>query len=227
MTHLQSFCLGKSLQEVKDVLENKPYFIKIKEKESLILFFYDQIHSDFSILLVQDCRGIILEKETYKIVCWPFSKFFNYGEKNAVQIDWSSAEVQEKMDGSIMKLYYYNQKWNVASNSCIEALSDFKSWFDQCLEMYPQFSYNCNLNPRNTYIFEMIHPDNRIVVLYNEKRLVHLGTRDNTTGQEYQAGMYPFDHPKIFQLKSLDLKQPTLSFTYTTIFLTGYFHLPD
>lgn len=203
MTHIQSFCLKKTISQIKGTLKNAPYHIKIKETDTLISFMYDQIHSDFSLPIVQECRGIILEKDTYRIVCWPFTKFFNYGEKLASPIDWSHAQVQEKLDGSIMKMYYYNGKWNVASNSCIEALPDYKGMFDQCLEMYPTFCWD-QLDRNCTYIFELIHPDNVIVIRYNQKRLVHLGTRNNDTGQQYMGVMEPFHAPRSYPLTNLE-----------------------
>ena len=203
MTHIQSFCLNRTLPQIKATLKNAPYHIKIKETDTLISLMYDQTHSDFSLPIVQECRGIILEKDTYRIVCWPFTKFFNYGEKLASSIDWSHAQVQEKLDGSIMKMYYYNQKWNVSSNRCIEALPDYKGMFDQCLEMYPTFCWD-QLDQNCTYIFELIHPDNIIVIRYNQKRLVHLGTRNNVTGQQYMGGMKPFHSPSSYPLTNLE-----------------------
>lgn len=202
MTTIQRFCQGKSIAEIKSVLEGKPYYITIKEEGNLILFFYDQIKSDFSLPIVQEARGIILEKETYRIVCHPFHKFFNYGEENAAPIDWSSVVIEEKLDGSIMKMYFY-EKWRVSSNSCIEAKDDFRTMFDECLEKYPSFSYE-NLNKDMTYLFELIHPNNPIVIRYKEKRLVHIGTRNNVTGQEIREQLDPFHFPRTYPLETLD-----------------------
>lgn len=102
-------------------LSEKPYCLTIKKKDlnfgaSYNIFSYNQIESDFSLPVVQVSRGIILkiteacfpeemEIEDHvidiKVVCWPFSKFFNYSEPNAHSIDWSSAKVQEKIDGCL------------------------------------------------------------------------------------------------------------------------------
>lgn len=202
MATLQKLCHGNSLAEIRSILEGKPYYITIKEEGNLILFFYDQIKSDFSLPLVQEARGIILEKETYRIVCHPFHKFFNYGEEHAAPINWSSATIEEKLDGSIMKIYFY-EKWRVASNSCIEAKDDFRTMFDECLEKYPSFSYE-NLNKDMTYLFELIHPDNPIVIRYKEKRLVHIGTRNNITGQEIRQRLQPFHFPRTYSLETLE-----------------------
>lgn len=83
-----------------DLLATEPYNLKISYYEKLVMFKYNQLTADFSIPLIREARGIILEcKPPYRVVCWPFEKFFNYGEEHAAQINWSTASVQEKIDG--------------------------------------------------------------------------------------------------------------------------------
>lgn len=88
----------------EQILSGPPYFIQIKwgEKlfEGLVLLKYNQIDSDLSINMVQECRGLILDsKDDWRVVRMSFEKFFNWGEKNAAGIDWSTARVQQKVDG--------------------------------------------------------------------------------------------------------------------------------
>jgi tRNA splicing ligase len=58
---------------------------------------------------VQECRGIVLdENDDWKIVCYPYTKFFNYGEFNAVKLDWNKPlKVSAKVDGTLVILYRY------------------------------------------------------------------------------------------------------------------------
>src|SRR4051812_39544178 len=69
------------------------YAIKCKKHgkyPNLLLFKYDQLESPFAEPLVRECRGIILDSEdNWRIVCRPFSKFFNAQESLAAPIDWS------------------------------------------------------------------------------------------------------------------------------------------
>lgn len=87
------------------VLQEKPYCISIQRDNvlgrNLILFKYDQIESDFSLNLVRQCRGLILDEDTLEPVCVPFFKFFNAGESHADEIDWSTAWTSEKKDGCV------------------------------------------------------------------------------------------------------------------------------
>ena len=41
--------------------------------------------SDFSNPIVQEARGIIVRENDFKVVCFPFTKFFNVDEENAAE----------------------------------------------------------------------------------------------------------------------------------------------
>lgn len=89
---------------------------------NLILFKYDQIESPMGNELVQNCRGVILdENDNWRCVARPFKKFFNEGEGHAATLDWKTARVQEKVDGSLIILYWYDGKWNVATSGTPDA----------------------------------------------------------------------------------------------------------
>ena len=106
----------------ESILSEYPYFITIRKDGPLAIFNYNLLASeivegeteedtkrftcDFSLPEVQEARGIIINYETLEVVCWPFRKFGNYGESYVDTIDWRTARVQEKVDGSIMKLWF-------------------------------------------------------------------------------------------------------------------------
>jgi len=77
----------------------KTFKLKVKDYPHKILLKYDQIGSDMSLIEVQECRGLILEKDTWKVMSLAFKKFFNSAEGHASKIDWSTARVYEKCDG--------------------------------------------------------------------------------------------------------------------------------
>ncbi len=55
------------------------------------------------------------------VVCWPFDKFFNVQEQYAADIDWKDARVLEKIDGSMIKLFWYKDAWRFATSSTCDA----------------------------------------------------------------------------------------------------------
>lgn len=194
----------------EELLSSPPYSISIKRKDTLILFKYSQIDSDFSMEIVKEARGLILEDKTWNIVCYPFKKFFNYGEAYADKIDWKSAKVTSKEDGSLIKVYYYNDKWRVGTNSTIDAEDATLNspYYKNFMELFDVAADNCKfdfdkLNPNYTYLMELCSCHNIIVVPYDEPKLFHLGTRDNRTCEEIEVNI-GVEKPKEWALSSLD-----------------------
>lgn len=189
----------------KELLELK--HIKIKYKDNLAIFNYN-IDANFNDPIVKESRGIIIDLNTLDTVCWPFNKFGNIQESYADTIDWNTAKVQEKIDGSIIKLYYYNNKWNFATNSCVYA-NDAKSvsgkTFLQLIheaENYSKIPFS-TLDKNKTYIFELVTPDNQIVVNYNKTYLYHIGTRNNVNGKELNTDI-DIEKPKLYDIDTAD-----------------------
>ena len=88
----------KNNKNWEEILTNKPYNLKIKRNNGYILFEYNQIDSDFSLQAVKEARGIIFREKDWKVVCFPFVKFFNVDEIYTDKIDWNNCKVQEKID---------------------------------------------------------------------------------------------------------------------------------
>ena len=109
------------------LLSEKPYCLHITKDnfngKNLVMFKYDQIESDMSLPIVQECRGLILDFDTNEIVSFPFKKFFNAGETNAAEIDWSSCWVGEKIDGSITKVVKIGDKLLWSTNGVPNAFN--------------------------------------------------------------------------------------------------------
>ena len=118
-TAIGSFCARR--EDWEQVLTQEPYYIKIKEDGPYVMFSYDQIRSDFSYNIVREARGIIFRKGKWETpVCWAFNKFGNYGESYAPEIDWNTAFVTEKIDGSLMKVWW-DGDWKISTNGTIDA----------------------------------------------------------------------------------------------------------
>jgi hypothetical protein len=123
------------------------------------------------------CRGLVTD-EKGNIVARPFKKFFNIEEREHTPT--SEFEVYEKMDGSLGILFNYNQEWIFASRGSFTS--------DQCIKFKEIFYKNHDellLSRSNTYLFEIIYPENRIVVDYGgEEKIVMLGEIHTDSGEE-------------------------------------------
>lgn len=188
------------------------YRINIKEEYPFAIFNYG-IDCDFSNPIVQEARGIIIDIEDYKVVCWPFRKFGNYNESYADEIDWNTARVQDKVDGSIIKLWRneYSEKWQFSTNSTINADNALANQMTQesFLDVIRRAdNYNDILlrlpilNKNFTFMFELVSPETQVVVKYPTAHLYHIGTRNNITGIENAVNI-GIERPQEYPLRSL------------------------
>lgn len=199
--------LQKFINEHKDwetLLTNPPYNLKINRDNDYIIFKYDQITADFNLQLVRECRGIILKDKTFEIVCFPFMKFGNYGESYCPEIDWEHCSVQEKVDGSLMKVWFDNG-WHISTNGTIDAFKAEVMGIDEKHSYGSMFLKACpieehelfeKLNQDYTYMFELVSPETRVVIPYKTAKLYFLGFRNNKTKQEF----FPEEHNELCKL---------------------------
>mgnify|MGYP001623693922 CR=1 FL=1 len=202
----------KSNKDWENILTKKPYSLKISRDNGFIMFKYDQINSDFKLDIVKEARGLILKDYSFEVVCYPFTKFFNVDEIYADDIDWNSAVVQEKIDGSLIKLWCdttdFPNTWYVSTNGVIDA---FKCEIQNSLSKYNTFgelfmsvfdnTLLTELNKNYTYMFELVSPYNKVVVDYPITDIYHIGTRDNISGNELNCDI-GIQKPKIFDLST-------------------------
>ena len=113
------------------------------------------------------CRGLVVESVTGHIVAWPFPKFFNVSEHSpanayAPPLPAEPFSVFEKVDGSLGIVFHYDGRWNVASKGSFtsEQATWAQNWLDQ--------SDTSRLEPGITYLCEIVYPENRIVVRYDD-----------------------------------------------------------
>jgi len=207
-SYLCNFML-KNPNTWEEILTND-YNIKIKKEEPYAIFNYGY-DCDFSNSIVQESRGIIIDYINLEVVCWPFRKFGNHNENYADKIDWTSARVLEKVDGSIIKLWYDKIKndWQFSTNGTIRAekagiFNSFNSFLDviKSAENYKDIPFE-SLDKTNTYIFELVSPQTQIVIDYGTTALYHLGTRNNITGKEMEVDI-GIQKPKSYPLSSLE-----------------------
>jgi RNA ligase len=127
------------------------------------------------------CRGLVTD-DTGDIVATPFQKFFNIEEGKFEATE--NFEVYEKMDGSLGIVFWYRGQWVVATRGSFT--SDQANKAREILR-----KYNTDIMFRHlTFCFEIIYPENRIVLDYgNDEKLVLLGTFDKN-GKETDSEIW-------------------------------------
>lgn len=195
MNELQTFL--RTHDDWESILTQSPYSLKVSRDDGFILLKYNQIDSDFSIPLVREARGIIFDEgNNYACVARGFDKFGNWGESYVPDIDWSTASIQTKIDGSLIKVWNYNSSWRISTNGTIDAykaeLNDAKVHnFGELFDLAFNRGLLAYMDPRYTYMFELVSPYNKVVIPYSETKLYFLGLRLNSTGEEFD----PEDSP--------------------------------
>lgn len=168
------------------------YGVKVRREGGYAIFNYG-FDCNFADPVVQEARGIILDVDRLEVVCWPFRKFGNHHESYADPIDWAHARVLEKVDGSIIKLWFDRKKqdWQFSTNGTIRAENapagelpglDFGMLIRRA-DNFGDIPFN-SLDRDFTYIFELVSPETRVVIPYETTSLYHTGTRSNISGKE-------------------------------------------
>jgi RNA ligase len=125
--------------------------------------------------------GLILD-DNYIIVARPFPTFFNYSEIAEQVIPNENFEVYEKMDGSLGILYWIDNQLFIATRGSFT--SDQSKVANELLNS----KYAATLpflDRTKTYLFEIIYPENRIVINYSDAEiLVLLAVIDIETGHD-------------------------------------------
>ena len=182
---------NKSFDEVKQLLTNDPYKLIIKEDSdypNLYMITYVRNKSNMNNPIVSLCRGLILEKNTNKIVCYSFNK----SEDSKNGLIGSPIRTEYAYDGTLMRLFYYNGEWIHSTTRNIDSKKSFwnssKSFYElfrECLNAESNDEpYYDALDKSHCYNFIICHPENRIVVKYDRPSLIHVMTRNMETFEE-------------------------------------------
>lgn len=136
-------------------------------------------------------RGLIFDNYTGEILARPFAKFFNYGQAGAPVIDLSAHvyHVGNKFDGSLGIMYERpDHKLAIATRGSFDSdqarhatalINNEGAHYD-----YPYEFYRGDIAVGLTPLFEIIYPENRIVLDYGTwDTLVLLGWIRTDTGK--------------------------------------------
>lgn len=140
------------------------------------------------------CRGLIVNNQTEEIVARSFNKFFNNDQMQApIWSIFDTVQVTDKMDGSLGILYV-----DPLGTQSISTRGSFAS--DQALwatDLYRnKYAGTWDHNPEVTYLFEIIYPENKIVIDYDGvEDIVLIGGVHTSTGKSISVSELAKDWP--------------------------------
>lgn len=208
MVKLQEYLLnGGSLDELTE-----RFLVKHRrhtDYDNLVLFTYG-IGCKFDQPFHRECRGIILDQaNNWECVSRPYDKFWNIGEPLAAEIDWNTAVVQEKLDGSMIQVYKYNKRFHVGTTGTPDAnvpVGDFAYTFENLF--YETLQVNDlelpDIPEGITLLFELCTEYNKIVVPHQGLQTYFIIARDTRTGNyiDYEVSSN-FKRPRTYSLRNL------------------------
>lgn len=156
--------------------------------------------------MVVTARTLITESNSGRVISRSFSKFFNHHEKQGYKPrgDEYAFVIEEKVDGSIISLFYYNNQWMMASRSAFDSPHTISA--RRILDkLYPKVL--TTLDKSKTYVFELVDPRMPIRVVYQKEDLVLLAIFAKD-GQEppynFDWSTFPFARPKVHEAPQVD-----------------------
>lgn len=180
------YSIKQTMKNLQKYIDEKYISVQKHPTEDLYIYNYTQ-KAQFNRVWTEEilsCRGLIMNGKG-EIIARPFKKFFNYeeytGEDSKLSpLPLEDFEVFEKWDGSLGILYWIKDKPYLATRGSFISEQAIKGT-EILRKKYP-LSY---LDKTKTYLFEIIYPENRIVIDYSGlEDIVLLAIFDIKTGEE-------------------------------------------
>lgn len=154
-------------------------------------------------------RSLVTETKTGAVVSRSFSKFFNHHELGAYQPtgDELAVVAEEKIDGSIISVFWYAGDWHAASKSQFQgpyvklAMEILHGRYDGAIR---------NMDKEKTYVFELIDSRQPIGVKYAESDLVLLSIISKDAQEpepDFDWSSLPFTRPRILDARTVELDE--------------------
>ena len=154
------------------------------------ILFHSTMSLNSKLTLHKDQNGLITENDTLRVVCQALPEMITFDEYSDyldyaldVAMDVPN-RVLDSVDGTHIRIYYYENSWRIATNNCLNA---FKAYWNprisfgrMTIEAMKAMNITCEDWDRSyTYFFTLCHPRNRIVTRYTHPMLFHVDTMDS------------------------------------------------
>jgi hypothetical protein len=173
-------------------------------------------------LIVNECKGLFLELDTWNVVCKSFNLFklgdINIDDGAKDKFDWNTARLTEKLDGALICIYYYKDAWRIGMRMSADGSMQVTSMnglptplsFAELTKVtleemgYKWEDYIAKLDPSIYYSFELCGPETRVGVIYSKRKLVLIGAIKSTDLSEIDIFKldFPKEKPAVYPVKS-------------------------
>lgn len=216
ISEVTNFIKDKTFEQIKqDAVENG-IIVRESKSEQYNNLYLLTIEKDFQnetrelTSLQRQCNGIVFEKETNNLIAACQNKLYDIdttermenmlstqNKTNIIQNETLNTRIEYCEDGTIIRLYYYNDNWNTATTRCINAKDSYwtsnKTFDSMFWEIFDKTNLSL-LDKDCTYIFILLHSENRIVVKHMRNCLIYIQSINNSTLQEDYKNIF-YDTP--------------------------------
>lgn len=221
MLAIQEFLRGGNT--LQDVFQRFDINYTVAPDLGVVVFNYRML-SSLSDPLVAQSRGLVLEMDTWDVVAKSIDAFHEpdsvLGQKDLKTFDWKSAIAIPKFDGALVCLYCYKDQWHVSTRFSadgnwtvwsITSLPQSITWA-QLTQMaiedsgYTWDSFTKALDPEIFYTFELCAPENRVIVVYPERRIHLVAAIQKSDLKELDIFKlkFPKDKPPFYKVSKLE-----------------------
>lgn len=170
------------IKKIESLIEEG--FIRKNKHPSFDLYIYNYTaktqYENYWIPETLQCRGLITDGKG-EIIARPFTKFFNIEQMSETLLT-DSFKVFEKLDGSLGILYFHHNipyiatRGSFVGEQAIEANNMLHTIYKNSIHL---------LDKDFTYLFEIIYPENQVVVNYGDtKGLILLAVIETKSGKD-------------------------------------------
>lgn len=149
---------------------------------------FADIHADVKLNpIVRECRGLVLNRKTFEVIARPFYRFFNYGETNEKDdFVWENSIAQDKCDGSLIILYYYNGwKVNTRGSFGMGLIKDSELTWNNLFYLALGDLDIGDLDQDCTYLWELCSLYNKVVQIHPKPKAYLLSVMCNDINWEW------------------------------------------
>ncbi len=193
--------IGELINENADWF--KQYNIGVRSKDDFwVLNYGPGPRNNFNRLV----RGMVVQKPVVGfqgdvlslIRSFPFIRFYNQGEAEAAAVDFSNAEMLEKMDGTMVGVFFPNGSPEFHTRKMLSTFKDdmnlgittFAGSFAKFMPEIKKYVIKLNFGLEDqdfTYIFEFVHEISYVLTKYlpSQYGLYLLGARNVKTHEEF------------------------------------------
>lgn len=179
--------IQKLIQNDKQWLRDQAILVGDKG-QSWILNYIQGPRSEYNRLV----RGMVVAKpqpgfqgDPLKLIkSFPFTRFFNHGEQDAAHVDFGNADMIEKMDGTMVGVYFPDENPRDPHYHTRKMVSSHADDMTKTIRAFNGNTYNLmgeigkyvksipftEEDVRNTYVFEFVHAASAVVTKYQPEQ---------------------------------------------------------